>query len=228
MPETTDTKSLRKTALSRVSIIYLIMGLIFFLPAGTIKYWQAWSYLVTIAVPMIIFGLYMFKHDPKFIERRMRTKEKREKQRLILKLGFIPFLLAFILPGFDIRFGWSGLSPYISLAGLGGVLAGYLLCLKVFLTNSFASRVVDVEKEQKVITTGPYAYVRHPMYSAMIIFYLFTPLALGSAWAVVPALFIVPVLVVRLKDEEKELLENLAGYREYAEKVRHRLVPGVW
>ena len=223
-----DVARLRKLVIGRVSVIYVVMGLMFFLPAGTLRYWEAWAYLAVIAVPMIIFGLYMFKHDPKFIERRMRVKEKREKQKLIIKLGFIPFLLSFIVPGFDQRFGWSDVSMPLALAGLAMVLLGYLLTLYVFMTNSFASRIIEVDKEQKVISTGPYGRVRHPMYSSTILFYLFTPVALGSYWAVIPALFIIPVLIIRILDEEKELLDNLKGYREYLQKVRYRIFPGVW
>lgn len=226
--EKTDIRSLKKTAVSRVFAVYCIMGVMFFLPAGTLKYWEAWAYMGVIAVPMIFFGIYMFKHDPKFIERRMRVKEKRQKQKLIIKLGFIPFLLAFLVPGFDRRFGWSDVPAFLIIVGLSGVLLGYLLTLYVFKTNSFASRIVEVEDEQKVITIGPYSVVRHPMYSSMILFYLFTPIALGSCWAVIPALFIIPVLIFRLMDEEKELLDSLKGYREYVQKVRYRLVPGVW
>ena len=221
-------KSVKRLALIRVSVLFITIGVMFFLPAGTVKYWQGWVYMIVIAIPMIFFGVYMFKHDPKLLERRMRIKEKREKQKLIVKLGVLPFLLAFIVPGFDRRFGWSEVSLPVTILGLALVLLGYLMTLYVFKTNSFASRVVEVEQEQKVITTGPYALVRHPMYFSVIIFYLFTPLALGSYWAVVPALSIIPVLVARIEDEEKELLDNLEGYREYAQKVKHRLIPGVW
>lgn len=226
--EEVEVKSVKRLALIRVSVVFIIIGLMFFLPAGTLKYWQGWVYMIVIAIPMIFFGVYMFKHDPKLLERRMRIKEKREKQKLIVKLGILPFLFVFIVPGFDRRFGWSEVSLPITILGLALVLLSYLMTLYVFKTNSFASRVVEVEKEQKVITTGPYALVRHPMYSSMIIFYLFTPLALGSYWAVVPALSIIPVLVARIGDEEKELLDNLEGYREYSQKVKHRLIPSVW
>lgn len=228
MNEKVDIKSLKKMVITRVFFVYFIMGLLFFLPAGTLKYWEGWVYMAVIAVPMIFFGVYMFKHNPKFLERRMRVKEKREKQKLIVKLGILPFLLAFILPGFDRRFGWSDISIPVTIAGLAMVLLGYLVTLYVFKTNSYASRVVEVEDEQKVITIGPYALVRHPMYSSTIIFYLFTPLALGSYWTVIPTLFIIPVLIVRIIDEEKELLDNLEGYREYMQKVKYRLIPGVW
>jgi protein-S-isoprenylcysteine O-methyltransferase Ste14 len=223
-----DVKSLKKRAIALVFLVFLILGLAFFLSAWTIQYWQGWAYLLTIAVPMSIFGAYILKHDPKFLERRLRTKEKRQTQKLIQTLGMVPFLLTFGLPGFDVRFGWSGVPVFAAITGLVLVLLGYLMVLYVFLTNSFASRVVDVEKGQKVITTGPYSLVRHPMYFGLIFFYGATPLALGSYWVLILAALIVPILVVRIRDEEKELAENLDGYREYMQKVKHRLIPGIW
>ncbi len=227
-PEAMDIQALKRKAIVRVTLVYLILGLAFFLSAWTIKYWQGWAYLLTIAVPMMIFGAYMFKHDPKLLERRLRTKEKRKEQQLIQTLGILPFLLTFVLPGFDVRFGWSKVPVFVSIIGLVLVLSGYLLTLYVFKINSFAARVVDVEKEQKVITTGPYALVRHPMYFALIFFYGASPLALGSYWALIFAFLIIPILIFRIKDEEKELLENLAGYREYTQKVKSRFIPGIW
>lgn len=228
MNEKVDLKSLKKILISRFFFIYIIMGLLFFLSAGTLKYWEGWVYMAVIAVPMVFFGAYMFKHNPKFLERRMRVNEKRKKQKLIQKLGIVPFVFAYLLPGLDRRLGWSDVSVPVTLAGLAIVLLGYLLTLHVFMTNAFASRVVEVEDEQKVITIGPYALVRHPMYSSVIIFYFFTPIALGSYWAVIPALLIIPFLIARIIDEEKELGNNLDGYREYMEEVKFRLIPGIW
>jgi len=227
MPDV-DLRALKRTILVRLFSILLILGLVFFLSAGTIKYREAWAYLITISIPMMIFGAWMFRHNPKFLERRMKTEEKRKEQKLIQKAGSLPFLLVYLLPGLDKRFGWSDLPFSTALIGLALVLLGYLMILYVFLTNSYASRVVEVEKEQRVITTGPYALVRHPMYVGVIFFYGVTPIALGSTWALIPSLLIIPILVFRIKDEEKELLENLKGYREYSQKVRYRLLPFVW
>ena len=221
-------KALKRTVLVRFSLILLMLGLVFFLSAGTMKYREAWAYIITISIPMIIFGIYMFRHNPKFLERRMKTEEKRKEQKLIQKVGALPFLLVYLLPGLDKRLGWSDLPFSIALIGLTMVLLGYLMILYVFITNSYASRVVEVEKEQRVITTGPYAVVRHPMYVGVIFFYGVTPIALGSYWAMIPSLLIIPILVFRIKDEEKELLENLTGYREYTQKVKYRLLPFVW
>lgn len=223
-----DLKALRKIVITRFLLIMLIMGLVLFLCAGTVRYYEAWAYIITISIPMVIFGTYTFRHNPEFLERRMKTEEKRKEQRLIQKVAILPFLLVYLLPGLDKRLGWSHLPFSIEVIGLVLVLLGYLMILYVFLTNSYASRVVEVEKEQRVITTGPYALVRHPMYVGVVFFYGVTPIALGSYWAMIPSLLIIPILVLRIKDEEKELLENLAGYKEYAQRVRYRLLPFVW
>ncbi|RPI01266.1 MAG: isoprenylcysteine carboxylmethyltransferase family protein [Calditrichaeota bacterium] len=228
MKETINLQPLKKMIITRLFSAYFVMGLLFFLPAGTIRYWEAWSYMMVIAIPMSIFIVYMFRHNPRFLERRMRVKEKRSQQRLIQKIGVIPFLVTLLLPGFDRRFGWSEISFPATVAGLALVLLGYLLTLYVFRANAFASRVVDVEEEQKLVTTGPYSLVRHPMYFSIIIFYLFTPIALGSVWSLIPAFFIIPFLMFRIVDEEKELKDNLAGYHEYIQKVKYRLLPGIW
>ena len=226
--EDVDLKALKRTAFARFFSILLMLGLVFFLSAGTLKYREAWAYIGTISMPMMIFGIYMFKHNPKFLERRMKTKEKRKEQRFVQKVSILPFLLVYLLPGLDKRFSWSSLPFSIALMGLALVLLGYLLILYVFITNSYASRVVEVEEEQKVITTGPYALVRHPMYAGVIFFYGMTPIALGSCWAMIPSLLIIPILVFRILDEEKELAGNLVGYGDYMQKVKYRLLPFVW
>lgn len=226
--EEPDMKSLKKTVICRFSLLFIALGAVYFLTAGTFKYWEAWAYMITIFIPMIIFLGYMFRHDPKFLERRMKIKEKRKKQKLIVTLGTLPILLAFILPGFDERFGWSDISLSITIMGIVLVFLSYLMILYVFKTNSYAARVVEVEKEQKVITSGPYARVRHPMYVGVIIMYIASPVALGSYWALIPALSIIPVIVARIEDEEKELQESLEGYKEYIQKVKHKLLPGIW
>jgi protein-S-isoprenylcysteine O-methyltransferase Ste14 len=223
-----DLRALKRIVWVRFFSILLILGLVFFLSAGTMKYREAWAYLITISIPMTFFGIWMFRHNPRFLERRMKTEEKRKTQKLIQKAGALPFLLVYLLPGLDKRFGWSDLPFSITLTGLALVLLGYLMILYVFLTNSYASRVVEVEEEQRVIATGPYALVRHPMYVGIIFFYGVTPIALGSYWAMIPSLLIIPILVFRIKDEEKELLEKLMGYGEYTQKVKYRLLPFVW
>ncbi len=146
----------------------------------------------------------------------------------MIGFSWIYFLLAFVIPGFDYRFGWSDVPVAVVLASAVMVLLGYAMIIWVFRTNRYASRVVEVAEDQPVIDTGPYAIVRHPMYVGSVVLYTFSPLVLGSWWALLPALMIIPILVARIKNEEVVLLKGLKGYAEYRQKVRYRLVPGVW
>ena len=227
-PPGIDLKALKRIALTRYVMLFPILGLCFFLPAWSLKYWEGWLYILVIAIPVAIFGVYLFRNDPRLLERRMRTKEKRKEQKLVLKLSALCFPLIFALPGFDRRLGWSNVPLAVELASFALVLLGYGMVTSVFRANSYASRVVEVESSQKVISTGPYKVVRHPMYSSLIVLYLFTPLALGSYWAVIPAALFLLVLIPRIIGEEKELMEKLEGYRDYRAKVRYRLLPGIW
>lgn len=221
-------KSLMKTVVLRFAMTFAFLGLMFFLPAWTFNYWQAWVYILVLFVPMVILVRYLYKNDPKLLERRMRMKEKQKAQRLVIALYFLFFLPAFIIPGFDIRFGWSNVPLIVVIIADVVVLFGYLMFALVLKTNSYASRIIEVEKGQKVISTGPYAIVRHPMYLAFLILYGFSPLALGSFWAMIPLVLLIILLVARIKGEEKELLENLEGYKEYVAKTKYRLVPRIW
>lgn len=221
-------KELKKTLIIRFFLLYITMSLIFIFTSWTFKYLEGWIYILTLAIPMGLFGVHSFRNNPEFLERRMRTKEKRKEQKWVLKLSAIPLPLIYILPGFDKRFGWSEVPIIIRVVGFIMVLIGYLMILLVFKENSYASRIVEVEKRQIVISTGLYARVRHPMYLSMIILYLVTPLALGSYWAVIPAVLFLLVLIPRILGEEKELIQNLEGYREYTLKVKFRLIPGIW
>jgi protein-S-isoprenylcysteine O-methyltransferase Ste14 len=219
---------LLKTVLLRFGLGFAGLALMFFLPAGTINYWQAWAWLIILIIPMLGILVYLLKNDPALLERRMRTREREKEQGLLIKLSYVWFLLAFLLPGFDHRFGWSHVPTEIVIASEVIVLAGYCMFILVMLENSYASRVVEVEAGQTVISSGPYSIVRHPMYLAAVIMYAFTPLALGSYWAILPALLILPILVARILNEEQVLVRDLPGYPEYVQQVKHRLVPGVW
>ncbi len=223
-----NSKSLKKAVATRFAAAFLLLGSMFFLPAWTFKYWQAWVYLLILFVPMSFMVRYLFKHDPELLERRMRMRERQKTQKLIIPLSFLFFLPAFIIPGFDVRFGWSNVPFIVVVIADVIVLLAYLMFALVLKTNSYASRIVEVEKDQKVITTGPYAIIRHPMYLASIILYGFSPLALGSYWAMLPLVLLIIFLVARIRGEEKELLDNLEGYKEYTLKTRYRLLPGIW
>ena len=223
-----SSSDLRHMVYSRFAIALVVLPLLFFLPAGTIRYWEAWVYLALLLIPVFFVMRYLLKHDPVFLERRMRTREQQAPQKLVIKLSFLWFFLVFILPGFDQRFGWSDVPVVAVLAADLLVLLGYGVILRVFQENRYASRVVEVEKGQPVIQSGPYAIIRHPMYLGTALMYLATPVALGSWWALLPALLIVPILVLRILNEEKVLAEQLPGYRGYMQKTRYRLIPGVW
>jgi len=206
----------------------LVLSAMFFLPAGTWAYWEAWVYLAILFIPMLFVLIYLLKNDPELLARRMRLREKEAEQKLIIKLSYIPFLLAYLLPGFDKRFGWSNVAVWVVIVADILVLLGYGLIFLVFRENRYASRIVEVEQGQTVISSGPYAVIRHPMYLGAILLYVLSPLALGSYWAMIPSILIIPVIVARIWNEESVLARDLKGYQEYMQKTRYRLIPGLW
>lgn len=206
----------------------VVVGAMLFLPAGTLQYWQAWLYMAVVFVPVAFVGIYFLARDREFLERRFRMREKEKEQQLVQIVGGVIFFVAFLLPGLDRRFGWSIVPPGISVAANAVVLLAYALVFLVFRENSFAGRTVRVVKGQKVISTGPYAFVRHPMYLGVLLMYVATPLALGSYVALPVFLLTIPLLAFRIRNEEEVLRKELEGYKEYCGKVKYRLVPGVW
>lgn len=226
MPE--NIAGLRKTILVRFSAGFLVVALMLFIPAGSLHYWQAWVYLGVLFAPLVFVVNYFLKRDPGFLERRMRVREKEATQQKIQVLGGILFFLGFLIPGLDHRFGWSSVPVPLVLTADAIVFLGYLVIFLVFRKNSYASRIVEVEAGQRVITSGPYALVRHPMYLGFIVMFLSTPPALGSLWAL-PVFLLLPVfLVFRIRNEEEVLARDLPGYTEYSQKVKYRLIPLVW
>lgn len=219
---------LTRVAYSRFLMAVPALGLLFFLPAGTLNYWEAWLYLIVLFTPAFFMVKYLIKNDRALLERRMRMKEKEREQSLIVRLSYFYFLATFLLPGFDKRFGWSDTPIWLVLFANGMVLLGYILVMRVFRENSYASRIVEVEQGQRVIDTGPYALVRHPMYLGVTLLYVMTPLALGSYWSLILALLIIPILIARILNEEAVLTRDLVGYTEYQKKVKFRLLPLVW
>ncbi len=220
--------ALIRIVLTRAIPAFIILPLMFFLPAGTFDYWEAWAYCLCIFIPMALIFTYLIINDPELLERRMKMREKVKEQKLIIKVSYLVFILAFLLPGFDHRFGWSNVPPAVVILSLFCFLVGYGFFFFVLRENSYASRVIEVANGQKVISTGPYAIVRHPMYMSSMMMYLFSPLALGSYWALIPMLLIIPILVARILNEEKVLEKDLPGYQEYMEKVKYRLIPKFW
>lgn len=216
------------TVLSRLFAGVVMFALLFFLPAGTWRYWQAWMYIGVLIIPMFFVLAYLMKRDPDLLERRMKMREERKEQRKIIQASGLIFVLEYILPGFDIRYGWSNMPAWVSIAAGVVLFLCYMLVFRTMQVNSFLSRVVEVADSQKVVDTDVYGIVRHPMYVGMTILYIVSPIVLGSWWAVIPALVIIPVIVFRILDEEKALEQELPGYVEYKQKVKYRLIPFVW
>ncbi len=206
----------------------LVLSVVFFLPAGTFAYWEAWVYLAILFIPMFFVVIYLLKYDRELLARRMKVREREAEQKLIIKLSYIPFLLAFLLPGFDKRFGWSNVPVGVVVLADILVFLGYGIVFLVFRENRYASRIIEVDQEQTVISSGPYAIVRHPMYLGSLLLYILSPLALGSYWAVIPAVLIVPIIVARIRNEESVLARDLNGYQEYMQMTSYRLIPGIW
>jgi protein-S-isoprenylcysteine O-methyltransferase Ste14 len=225
--------SLKAKVIVQCMLTAVVAGVMLFLPAGTWRYWQGWIFLGLLMIPMFVASIYFVERDPQLVERRLQSKEKVGEQKLIMKFAKLIFLAAFLIPGFDFRFGWSrktfGAVPVWLMICSGAIaLAGYLMTYWVMGTNSYASRIIQVEKDQRVISIGPYRIVRHPMYLGGVISILFTPLALGSYWALPAFALILPVIVLRLLNEEKILRQELPGYSEYCQSTRCRLIPLVW
>lgn len=219
--------------LKKKLVLFLIMapavtGLLLFLPAGTLRYWQAWAFMATLFIPAGFVISYFVRHDPALLERRLKSRETETREKSMIKAGQFLFLAGFLAPGLDRRFGWSQMPGWLCLAADAVVFLSYMFIFRVFKENSYASRIVEVQQGQKVIDTGPYAVIRHPMYAGIIPMYLAIPLALGSYPALVFFLPVVAIIILRIFDEERLLLKDLPGYREYTTKVRFRLIPHVW
>ena len=223
-----EMKHLIKKIIIRFSLLPVFLGMLTLLPAGTFKYWQAYVYIAFLVFPMIFVLLYFLKNDPQFLERRTRAKET-EKAQLIIQITFsIIFIAGFIVSGLDRRFGLSNIPFPIVLFTDVIILLGYLIIFFVFKQNSYASRVVEVENNQKVISTGIYRIVRHPMYVGVLIMFIPTPIALGSYWGLIPMVTILIALVLRILNEEAVLIRDLPGYKEYCQKTKYRLIPFIW
>jgi len=226
--DTEERKPLSKKIVLLVPATLLVLGLLFFVPAGTLDYWEAWVYCAVIIVPFLVVFAWLFRNNPELMARRMRFEEKEPAQKRIVRVSGLIFLAGFLIPGLDRRFGWSEIPVEAVLFADVLVIVGYALVFLVFRENPFTSRVVEVEPGQTVISTGPYAIVRHPMYLGVSIMWIATPVALGSYWAL-PVFLIMPVILVyRILNEEEVLLRELPGYRDYTRKVRYRIIPGIW
>jgi len=209
----------------------VLMGLLIFIPAGTIDYWQAWVYLFVFIGASLLTTLYLMKKDPALLNRRMRggpTAEKRRTQKLIMLCTSICFIALLVVPALDHRFRWSAMLLSCVIVGDVLVAIGFYFIFLVYKENTFSSATIEVAEDQKVISTGPYAVVRHPMYASAFLYLVGTSFALGSFWGLLALLAMMPFLIWRLYDEESFLAGNLPGYTEYQKRVRHRLIPFIW
>ena len=221
-------RSLATRLILRTLVSVVMVAAFLFLPAGSLRYWQGWAFMVLWFLPMLIVSPYFLKKDPQLVERRLQTKEKTKEQKTIIRLAQPIVFLNLLVPGLDYRFGWSHVPIWLTIVSEAMVVAGYVITFWVMKENSFASRTVQVMEGQKVISTGPYRLVRHPMYFGAMLMLLFTPTALGSWWTLPGFVLVGLLIVVRLLNEEKVLRQELSGYAEYCEQTRYRLIPMVW
>lgn len=207
--------------------IFLI-GALVFLPAGTLFFFHGWLFMAILFFPMFLAGIVMLLKNPMLLKSRLKAKEKRQQQSLVIKLSGLMFIAGFITAGLDFRFGWFQLPESTVFGGAAVFLLGYLLYAEVLRENTYLSRTIEVQKNQTVIDTGLYGIVRHPMYSATLLLFLSMPLVLGSLYSFLIFLLYPIVIVKRITDEEEFLEKELKGYREYKNKVKYRLIPFLW
>ena len=206
----------------------LLVGLLIFLPAGTLAFAKGWLLMGLLFGPMFIAGLVMLRKSPAFLEKRLDVKEKRSAQQGVVKLSGLMFIAGFVVAGLDFRFGWSLMPQTVTIAAAVLFLLAYALYAEVMRENAYLSRTIRVEEGQTVVDTGLYGIVRHPMYMATLLLFLVMPLVLGSWWALIPFAFYPAIIISRLKDEEELLTRELAGYEAYKKKVKYRILPFIW
>lgn len=222
------TKKLFLQALAKFSCGIIAVGALLFLPAGTLWWLNGWVFMVILFIPMFCAGIVMMFKNPELLKKRLNAKEKQSEQQLVIKLSGLMFSAGFIAAGLDFRFRWTTPPLWLSWAASAVFLLAYLLYAEVLRENTYLSRTVEVQKNQKVIDTGLYGIVRHPMYSVTLLLFLSMPLVLGSVVSFVIFLAYPVIIVKRIRNEEKVLEAELAGYAEYKKKVRYRLIPFIW
>ena len=219
---------LLKTALVKVAAGVVVMGLLLFLPAGTLWWWRGWLLMGILFVPMLVAGFIMLFKAPDLLRKRLDAREEEGEQRVVLALSAIMFVAAFVVAGLGFRFGWLTLPAWASWLGAVVFLIAYALYAEVLRENAYLSRTVEVQKGQRVVDTGLYGIVRHPMYSATLLLFLSMPIVLGSPFSFVIMLAYLPIITKRIRNEEAVLARGLVGYRDYMGRVKWRLIPHVW
>ena len=216
------------TALTKFAVGVAVIGLLLFLPAGTINWWQGWLFMGILFVPMFVAGLVMMAKAPDLLRKRLDAKEEEGEQKAVLTLSALMFMATFVVAGLGVRFGWPQLPDWASCAGAVVFLAAYALYAEVMRENAYLSRTIEVQGGQRVVDTGLYGIVRHPMYSATLLLFLSMPIVLGSPFSFVIMLAYLPIIAKRIRNEEKVLADGLEGYAEYLTRVKWRLIPHVW
>lgn len=215
-------------AIAKFLLGVILVGLLIFLPAGRLDYIGGWLFMGILFLPMFAAGIVMMVLNPELLKKRLNAKEKRGEQGLVVKLSGLMFIIGFVISGLGVRFDWYVLPTWASVTAAAVFLVAYILYAEVLRENTYLSRTVEVQEDQKVIDTGLYGIVRHPMYSVTLLLFISMPFVLGSLYAV-PVFLVYPFIIARrIKDEEKLLSAELSGYSEYTQKVKYRLIPFVW
>ena len=223
-----DNKTLLIQALVKFFAGVVILGLLIFLPAGSLGYWQGWLFMGILFVPMFVAGLVMMARNPDLLRKRLSAKEEEKEQKIVVAMSGQIFIAVFLVAGFNWRYQWIVLPDWAVWVSAVVFLACYLLYAEVLRENTYLSRTIEVQENQKVVDTGLYGIVRHPMYSATTLLFLAMPLVLASPVSFVIMLLYIPLIVIRIRNEEKVLEEGLPGYKEYKTRVRYRVIPFIW
>ena len=223
-----EKKKLFAQAISKYLLGVFLVGTILFLPAWSFSYWNAWLFMGILFVPMFIAGIVMLGKNPELLQKRLDAKEKEAEQKSVVASSGLMFLASFIVAGLDWRFGWTNMPNWMVWAATGLFLLSYVLYAEVLRENTYLSRTIEVQENQKVIDTGLYGIVRHPMYMATMILFLTMPLVLDSLYSFIIMLVYIPIIAKRIRNEEKVLEESLPGYKEYKQKVKYKVIPFIW
>lgn len=215
-------------ALTKFLAGLLLVGVLLFVPAGTFAYWQAWLFIALLFVPMFIAGIVLMCRQPELLRKRLDAKEKQDEQKWVVALSGLMFLAMFVVAGLNHRFQWCLLPDWAVFAAAVLFLLGYALYAEVLRENVWLSRTIEVQEHQKVIDTGLYGIVRHPMYAATLLLFLAMPLVLASLWSFLIMLLYIPIIAKRIRNEEAVLEQGLEGYKEYKERVKYKVIPFLW
>lgn len=216
------------SAMVKYALGLLLTGLLLFLPAGTFAYWQAWLLIGILFIPMFIAGLVMMKKSPDLLKKRLNARETQAEQKAVIRLSVLMFVSAFVVAGLNFRFRWIVLPDWVPWLSAGVFLCAYALYAEVLRENAYLSRTIEIQADQRVVDTGLYGVVRHPMYMTTLLLFLSMPLVLGSVLSFAIMLLYIPIIVKRIRNEEQVLEAGLAGYAEYKQRVRYRIIPFIW